>query len=63
MKNNLRVLRAVNNITQLELGKQVGVSAGAINLIENNKTDCRLSLALKIAKYFNKPIEEIFELN
>ena len=60
MKNNLRVLRAVNNITQLELGKQVGVSAGAINLIENNKVDTRLSLAFKIAKYFNKTIEEIF---
>jgi putative transcriptional regulator len=62
MKNRLRVLRAENNWSQLELGLRLGVSRQAINAIETGKYDPSLPLAMKIARLFDRRIEEIFEL-
>ena len=62
MKNNIRVERAIKNITQAELAEQVGVSRQTINTIESNKYVPSTVLALKIARVFAKPIEEIFIL-
>jgi len=62
MKNRLRVLRAENNWSQLELGLRLGVSRQAINAIETGKYDPSLPLAMKIARLFERRIEEIFEL-
>ena len=62
MKNNIRVERAIKNITQEELAKQVLVSRQTINAMEANKYVPSTSLALKIARYFGKPVEEIFIL-
>ncbi len=62
MKNNIRVERAVKNVTQSDLAERVGVSRQTINSIESNKYVPSTVLALKIAKVFNKPLEEIFML-
>ncbi len=62
MKNNIRVERAIKNITQAELAERVSVSRQTINTIESNKYVPSTVLALKIAKVFNKPLEEIFIL-
>lgn len=62
MKNRLRVLRAERNWSQMELGLRVGVSRQAINAIETGKYDPSLPLALKIARLFEKTVEEVFEL-
>ena len=62
MKNNLRVERAIKNITQEELAKQIGVTRQAINSIELNKYVPSTILALKLAQYFNKTVNEIFIL-
>ena len=62
MKNRLRVLRAENNWSQLELGLRLGVSRQAINAIETGKYDPSLPLAMKIARLFDRRLEEIFEL-
>ena len=62
MKNRLRVERAERNWSQMELGLRVGVSRQAINAIETGKYDPSLPLALKIARLFEKRVEEIFEL-
>jgi len=62
MKNNIRIERAVKNITQAELAEQVGVSRQTINSIESNKYTPSTVLALKIARLFGKPMEEIFIL-
>jgi putative transcriptional regulator len=62
MKNNLRVERAIKNITQEELAKQIGVTRQAINSIELNKYVPSTILALKLAHYFNKTVNEIFSL-
>jgi len=62
MKNNLRVERAIKNITQEELAKQIGVTRQAINSIELNKYVPSTILALKLSTYFNKTVNDIFTL-
>jgi putative transcriptional regulator len=62
MKNRLRVLRAEQNWSQAELGMRVGVTRQAINAIENGKYDPALPLAMKIARVFEKRVDDIFEL-
>ena len=62
MKNNLKVERAIKNITQEELSKQIGVTRQAINSIELNKYVPSTILALKLSQYFNKTVNELFTL-
>jgi len=63
MKNNIRVERAILNITQADLADKIGVSRQTINTIESNKYVPSTVLALKIARVFGKPVEEIFMLD
>ena len=62
MKNNIRVERAIKNITQAELAELISVSRQTINTIESNRYVPSTVLALKIARVFGKPVEEIFIL-
>ena len=62
MKNTLRIERAIKNITQGELAEIIGVSRQTINSIESNKYVPSTILALKIARVFDKPVEDIFAL-
>jgi putative transcriptional regulator len=62
MKNNIRVERAIKKITQEQLANLVGVSRQSINAIETGKYVPSTVLALKLARVFEKPVEEIFEL-
>jgi putative transcriptional regulator len=62
MKNNLKVERAIKNITQEELAKQIGVTRQAINSIELNKYVPSTILALKLSQYFGKTVNELFTL-
>ncbi len=62
MKNNLRVQRAIKNITQAELADMIQVSRQTINTIESGKYVPSTVLALKMAKVFGVPVEEIFQL-
>jgi putative transcriptional regulator len=63
MKNSIRVERAIHNMTQQQLAEQIGVSRQTINAMESNKYVPSTVLALKIAKLFGKPVEEIFLLD
>jgi putative transcriptional regulator len=60
MKNKLKVLRAMSDLTQEELADKVGVTRQTINAIEQGKYLPSLELAFKLAKLFNVKIEEIF---
>jgi len=62
MTNTLKVERAIKNITQEELAQLIGVSRQTINAIEKKKYVPSTMLALKIARYFEKPVEAIFKL-
>ena len=62
MKNNIKVQRAINGLTQEDLSIKVFVSRQTINAIETNKYIPSTLLALKIARVFGKPVEQIFQL-
>lgn len=61
MKNRLRVLRAERNWSQAELAERLEVSRQSVNAVETGKYDPSLPLAFKLARVFERPIEEIFE--
>jgi len=60
LKNNLEKLRKERGIKQEELAKELKVSRQTISSIENGRYNPSIILAFKIAKYFNKKIEDIF---
>ncbi len=62
MTNNLKVLRAIKNISQEELAKQISVSRQTINAMEKGKYVPSTVLSLKLARYFGKSVEDIFTL-
>jgi putative transcriptional regulator len=62
MKNNIRVQRAILNITQAELAERIGVSRQTINTIEAGKYIPSTVLAMKLAKVFKATVEEVFLL-
>lgn len=62
MKNNIKVERARYNLTQGDLAEKVGVSRQTINSIETKKYVPSAVLALKIARVFQLPVEDLFEL-
>lgn len=63
MKNRIRIERAILDITQADLAERINVSRQTINAIESNKYVPSTVLALKIARLFGKPVEEVFELD
>ena len=62
MKNKIRIERAIKGLTQEELAGKVSVSRQTINAMEANKYVPSTVLALKIARVFNKSVEDIFIL-
>jgi putative transcriptional regulator len=62
MKNNLKVLRAIKNISQEDLAKEIEVSRQTINAMEKGKYAPSTILALKLARFFEKTVDEIFTL-
>ncbi len=62
MKNNIRVERAILEMTQEQLAEKAGVSRQTIHAIEKGKYVPSAILALKIARIFKKPVEQIFSL-
>lgn len=62
MRNRLKVERAILDITQEELAQKIGVSRQTINSIEKNRYVPSTVLALKLAKLFEKSVDEIFFL-
>ena len=63
MKNNIKIERAINGLTQENLANKVSVSRQTINAMEANKYVPSTVLALKIAKVFNKIVEDVFSLD
>ena len=62
MKNSIKVNRAKLNITQGALADAVGVTRQAINAIELGKYVPSTALAIKIARLFHEPVENVFFL-
>lgn len=62
MKNNIKVQRAMLDMTQQELADRAGVSRQTINAMEKGKYVPSTVLALKVAGIFGRTVNEIFSL-
>ena len=62
IKNKVESFRTAAAITQEELAKRVGVSRQTIIAIEKGNYAPSVLLALKIARHFRVPLEDIFHI-
>ncbi len=62
MKNLIKVERARHNLTQGALAEKLGVSRQTIHAIETNKFNPSVTLAIKMARFFNVTVEYLFEI-
>lgn len=60
MKNNIEKVRKERGMTQQALAAAVGVSRQTIISLENGKYSPSIELAFKLARLFEKSIEELF---
>ncbi len=60
MRNTVRQLRTSRGLSQSDLGAALQVSRQTINAIETGRYLPSLPLALKLARYFSAPVEEMF---
>ncbi len=60
MKNRLEEMRKQRGMTQEELADKLSVSRQTVGSLENGRYNPSILLAFKIAKLFNRSIEEIF---
>ncbi|GAA3982391.1 helix-turn-helix transcriptional regulator [Thermobifida alba] len=60
MDNDVRALRTARGWSQQALGERLGVSRQTVNAIEKGRYDPSLPLAIRIARLFQRPVEEIF---
>jgi putative transcriptional regulator len=63
LKTKIQELRKQQKMSQEELAMAVGVSRQTITSLECEKYTASLVLAYKIAKYFRKSIEEVFDFS
>lgn len=60
MKNKLEELRRQRGVNQEDLALALEVSRQTISSLENGRYNPSITLAFKIARYFDMSIEEIF---
>lgn len=60
MRNRLEELRKQRNIKQEELAAHLEVSRQTIGSLENGRYNPSITLAFRIARFFDMSIEEIF---
>ena len=60
MKNQLKFLRTTNGLQQKDVAKAIGVTTSYYGMIEIGTRKPSLIIALKLAKFFNIPVEDIF---
>ena len=63
VRNRVHEARTEADITQEDLSTKIGVSRQTIIAIEKGNYVPSVLLALKIAKVFRKPVEELFSIS
>jgi putative transcriptional regulator len=63
MRNDIRVLREGEGLTQAQLAARVGVSRQTINAIETGRYNPTLPLAMRLARLMQRPVEEVFHVD
>ena len=56
----MRELRTQRGLAQGQLAEAMGVSRQTINSIENDRYTPSLPLAIALARFFGRPVEEVF---
>jgi putative transcriptional regulator len=60
MENRVKHHREAQGWSQGELARRLGVSRQTINAVETDKYDPSLPLALRMAKLFARPVDQLF---
>ena len=60
MRNDVRTLRSDRQLSQQALAEAMDVSRQTINSIEKERYTPSLPLAIALARYFGKLVEEVF---
>lgn len=60
MENEIRELRNKKGLSQGQLARELGVSRQTINAIETGRYTPSLPLAISLARFFARPVEEVF---
>jgi putative transcriptional regulator len=61
VKNHVRSLREDSGLSQGQLAETMGVSRQTINSIETERYTPSLPLAIGLAKFFGRAVEEVFD--
>ena len=62
LANGLRDRRAALGLTQAQLAELVGVTRKTVNTVENGVFTPSATLAIKLARALNEPVEALFWL-
>ncbi len=62
LNNRIRVFRAEHRLSQSDLAEAIGVTRKTISTIEVGRFVPSTTIALKIARYFDVPVEQVFSL-
>ena len=60
VRNDVRALRADRGLSQAQLAEAVGVLRQTINSIETDRYTPSLPLAIALARFFGRQVEEVF---
>jgi putative transcriptional regulator len=63
LHNDIRTLRLERGLSQGALAEAMGVSRQTINSIETDRYTPSLPLAIALARFFGRPVEEVFHAN
>lgn len=62
VQNDVRTERLARGLSQAALGRALGVSRQTVNSIETGRYTPSLPLAIALARYFSKTVEEVFHV-
>ncbi len=63
MQNEVRGLRTAEGLSQQQLADAMDVSRQTINSIEKERYTPSLPLAMALARYFGRTVEDVFHAN
>ena len=63
MRNDVRALRTSRDLSQADLAKAMSVSRQTINAIETERYTPSLGLAIVLARFFDRSVEDVFHVD
>lgn len=63
LKNRLKSIRKSRNVTQQQLSFATGIAEKTIGRIECNSAIPKIDTAIRLAKYFDMTVEDLYEYN